>query len=242
MFEIFWGFSHTFSYCLWNLIDVFPAFPVIMVQEMSSRPGPGGELIVLLIQMRLKFQDVLVRTRTRLQRGVTQTFAVFSVVLLLLWISVFLYGSLYYSYMPNVAFSTAVHYYQRYVCELACTGKTHTTDAAVFPSAGQAVNHMHPSCALIHWQMCLWQGTGSMYVWCTLIFIFSCNLWKTPVIKMCLQVLTFGQAYRISLLMEMPDSQVNQAVGMFMIKTTFYSQDGGQVISSAQPVRNTDVC
>eukprot|EP00066_Takifugu_rubripes_P019549 XP_011608815.1 PREDICTED: seipin isoform X2 [Takifugu rubripes] len=48
-------------------------------------------------------------------------------------------------------------------------------------------------------------------------------------------VLTFGQAYRISLLMEMPDSQVNQAVGMFMIRTTFYSQDGGQVISSAQP-------
>lgn len=92
-----------------------------MVQEMSSRPGPGGELMVLLIQMRLKFQDILVRTRTRVQRGVTQTFAVFSVVLLLLWISVFLYGSLYYSYMPNVAFSTAVHYYQRYVCELACT-------------------------------------------------------------------------------------------------------------------------
>lgn len=59
---------------------------------------------------------------------------------------------------------------------------------------------------------------------------------------MCLQVLTFGQAYRISLLMEMPDSPVNQAVGMFMIRTTFYSQDGGQVISSAQPVRNTDVC
>lgn len=127
-----------------------------MVQEMSQHPGPAGELIFLLIQMRLKFQDVLVRTRTRLQRGVMQTFAVFSVVLLLLWISVFLYGSLYYSYMPNVAFSTAVHYYQRYVwCELACTGKTHTTHSAVSPSSGQAVNHMHPFCALIHWQMCL---------------------------------------------------------------------------------------
>lgn len=148
---------------------------------MSLRPGRGGELIVLLIQMRLKFQNVLVRTRTRLQRGVTQTFAGFSVVLLLLWISVFLYGSLYYSYMPNVAFSTAVHYYQRYVCELACTGKTHTTHSAVSPSAGQAVNPMQPSCVLIHWQMCLWQGTGSMYVWCVYIYIFmhfmenSCN-------------------------------------------------------------------
>ncbi|CAF90717.1 unnamed protein product, partial [Tetraodon nigroviridis] len=53
----------------------------------------------------------------RLQRGVTQTFAVFFVVLLLLWMSAFLYGSLYYSYMPNVAFSTTVHYYHRSGCE-----------------------------------------------------------------------------------------------------------------------------
>lgn len=149
---------------------------------MSSRPGPGGELIGLFILMRLKFQDVLVRTRTRLQHGVAQTFALFSVVLLLLWISVFLYGSLYYSYMPNVAFSTAVHYYQRYVCELTCTGNTHTTHSAVSSSAGQAVNHMHPFCALIHWQMCLWQGTRSMYV-CMYAYVYifmqfmenSCN-------------------------------------------------------------------
>lgn len=59
---------------------------------------------------------------------------------------------------------------------------------------------------------------------------------------MGVQVLTFGQAYQISLLLEMPDSPVNQALGMFMIRTTFYSQDGGQVVSSAQPVRRTDVC
>lgn len=59
---------------------------------------------------------------------------------------------------------------------------------------------------------------------------------------MVVQVLTFGQAYQISLLLEMPDSPVNQALGMFMIRTTFYSQDGGQVVSSSQPVRRTDVC
>lgn len=59
---------------------------------------------------------------------------------------------------------------------------------------------------------------------------------------MDVQVLTFGQAYQISLLLEMPDSPVNQALGMFMIRTTFYSQDGGQVVSSAQPVRTMDVC
>lgn len=55
------------------------------------------------------------------------------------------------------------------------------------------------------------------------------------------QVLTFGQAYQISLLLEMPDSPVNQALGMFMIRTTFYSQDGGQVASSAQPVGRANV-
>lgn len=102
-----------------------------MDQGVSLHPGPGGELMVLLHQVRLKFQNALVRARTRLQRGVTQTFAVFFVVLLLLWMSAFLYGSLYYSYMPNVAFSTTVHYYHRYACELTCTGKTHIIHSAV---------------------------------------------------------------------------------------------------------------
>lgn len=59
---------------------------------------------------------------------------------------------------------------------------------------------------------------------------------------MGVQVLTFGQVYQIFLLLEMPDSPINQALGMFMIRTTFYSQDGGQVVSSAQPVRRTDIC
>lgn len=59
---------------------------------------------------------------------------------------------------------------------------------------------------------------------------------------MGVQVLTFGQAYQISLLLEMPDSPANQALGMFMIQTTFYSQDGGQVLSSAQPVCQMDIC
>lgn len=98
-----------------------------MDDGISLHRGPSGELMVLLGQVCMKFQDGLVRARTRFQRGVTQTFAVFSVVLLLLWISAFLYGSLYYSYMPNVAFSTKVHYYHRYVCKITCTGKTNIT-------------------------------------------------------------------------------------------------------------------
>lgn len=59
---------------------------------------------------------------------------------------------------------------------------------------------------------------------------------------MPIQVLTFGQAYQISLQLEMPDSPANQALGMFMIKTAFFSQDGGQVASSAHSVSRTNIC
>lgn len=50
-------------------------------------------------------------------------------------------------------------------------------------------------------------------------------------------VLTFGQAYRMSLQLEMPDSPTNQDLGMFMIKTTCFSRDGGKVASSARSAR-----
>ncbi|XP_071387027.1 seipin-like [Centroberyx affinis] len=48
------------------------------------------------------------------------------------------------------------------------------------------------------------------------------------------QVLTFGQAYQISLELEMPDSPANQQQGMFMIRMTCYSREGREVGSSAR--------
>jgi len=53
------------------------------------------------------------------------------------------------------------------------------------------------------------------------------------------QVLTFGQVYRISLQLEMPDSPTNHDLGMFMIKTTCFSEHGGQVAASARSVSCT---
>ncbi|XP_039976078.1 seipin-like [Xiphias gladius] len=47
-------------------------------------------------------------------------------------------------------------------------------------------------------------------------------------------VLKLGQAYRISLQLEMPETPTNQELGMFMIKTTCFSQDGSQMASSAR--------
>lgn len=54
-----------------------------------------------------------------------------------------------------------------------------------------------------------------------------------------IEALTFGQPYRMSLQLEMPDSPTNRELGMFMIKTTCFSQDGEQVASSARSVSCT---
>lgn len=50
------------------------------------------------------------------------------------------------------------------------------------------------------------------------------------------QVMSLGQAYRISLELEMPDSPTNQRLGMFMVRMTCYSREGGRVASSAHSV------
>ncbi|XP_060935110.1 seipin-like [Limanda limanda] len=50
-------------------------------------------------------------------------------------------------------------------------------------------------------------------------------------------VLSLGQPYQISLALEMPESLTNQELGMFMIRTTCFSQAGGQVASSARDAR-----
>lgn len=67
----------------------------------------------------LRLQDVVVRTVSLIRKRFLQGFVVFSVILLLLWLAAFLYGSFYYSYMPKAAFSTPVHYYYRCVWKTA---------------------------------------------------------------------------------------------------------------------------
>ncbi|XP_056133932.1 seipin-like [Lampris incognitus] len=46
------------------------------------------------------------------------------------------------------------------------------------------------------------------------------------------QVMVFGQSYRISLELDVPDSPANQELGMFMIRMTCYSAEGRVVVSS----------
>lgn len=117
-----------FFVCFVLFICGFAAVPVIMDEESSLHPGNGSESSFFVGQMLLKLQKAVYMTISGIRQRVIQSFVVFSVVLLLLWIAAFLYGSLYYSYMPNSSFSTPVHYYYRCVCEVlfSCTRKTET--------------------------------------------------------------------------------------------------------------------
>lgn len=132
----------------------------------------------------LWLQDVAAFTLLKARRTLLQAVLLFCVIVLLLWVSIFLYGSFYYSYMPTVSFSTPVHYYYKTDCEpsqqLLCS----------FPTANVSF---------------LKNGRD--------------------------QVMANGQPYRISLELEMPESPVNEQLGMFMIKMSCYSK-GGEMISS----------
>ncbi|XP_059382432.1 seipin isoform X3 [Carassius carassius] len=65
----------------------------------------------------LWLQDVAAVTLLRARRTLLRATILFCVLLLLLWVSIFLYGSFYYSYMPSVSFSTPVHFYYRTDCD-----------------------------------------------------------------------------------------------------------------------------
>ncbi|XP_028446083.1 seipin-like isoform X1 [Perca flavescens] len=160
-----------------------------MDQGSNLRPGDDGELSVLIGQTLLGFWDSFVIVMSRARQRVIQGFIVFSIVVLLLVIAAFLYGSFYYSYMPKAAFSSPVHYYYRADCESPAS------------------------------------------------FLCSYPVANVSLMRNKKHVLTFGQAYRMSLQLEMPDSPTNQELGMFMIKTTCFSRDGGQVASSARSAR-----
>uniref|UniRef100_A0A3B4GDA1 Uncharacterized protein n=1 Tax=Pundamilia nyererei TaxID=303518 RepID=A0A3B4GDA1_9CICH len=55
---------------------------------------------------------------SRARQRLVQLSIVFSFVFLLLWIAAFLYGTFYYSYMPQATFSAPVNYYYRCVCQV----------------------------------------------------------------------------------------------------------------------------
>lgn len=99
------------------LCVAFAAVSGIMDRESDLSQGDVGEPSLLNAQVLLRLQKAVVNMVLRIRQTIVQSFVVSSVVVLLLWIAAFLYGSFYYSYMPRAAFSTPVHYYYRCVYE-----------------------------------------------------------------------------------------------------------------------------
>uniref|UniRef100_UPI00358EDCB9 seipin isoform X1 n=3 Tax=Myxine glutinosa TaxID=7769 RepID=UPI00358EDCB9 len=81
---------------------------IIMVTDVM-----GVELGPLLLWM----QEMMVIWGSKLRRAILQTCVVACIAALLLWISAFLYGAFYSSYMPAVSFATPVHFIFRSDCE-----------------------------------------------------------------------------------------------------------------------------
>lgn len=130
-------------------------------------------------------QEVTSLLMLRVRRTVLQTAILFCVLLLLLWISVFLYGSFYYSYMPTVSYVSPVHFQFRTDCS------SPGPELCSFPVANVSFIKDNRD-----------------------------------------RVLMYGQPYRISLELELPESPANQNLGMFMVAISCYTK-GGRVISSS---------
>uniref|UniRef100_A0A674PFQ3 Seipin n=1 Tax=Takifugu rubripes TaxID=31033 RepID=A0A674PFQ3_TAKRU len=118
------------------------------------------------------------------RRTLFQAAILLCILVLLLWVSVFLYGSFYYSYMPTVSFSTPVHFYYTSDCDAS------ESALCSFPIANISFMKNDRD-----------------------------------------QVMAYGQPYRISLELELPESPVNEHLGMFMVKFSAYTK-GGATVSS----------
>lgn len=121
----------------------------------------------------------------RARRLLLQFGVLFCTILLLLWVSVFLYGSFYYSYMPTVSHLSPVHFYYRTDCDSS------STSLCSFPVANVSLAK---------------SGRD--------------------------RVLMYGQPYRVTLELELPESPVNQDLGMFLVTVSCYTR-GGRVISTS---------
>lgn len=121
----------------------------------------------------------------RARKLLLQFGVLFCTILLLLWVSVFLYGSFYYSYMPTVSHLSPVHFHYRTDCDSS------TSLLCSFPVANVS----------------LAKGGRD-------------------------RVLMYGQPYRVTLELELPESPVNQDLGMFLVTISCYTR-GGRIISTS---------
>uniref|UniRef100_G1QVE4 Seipin n=1 Tax=Nomascus leucogenys TaxID=61853 RepID=G1QVE4_NOMLE len=158
----------------------------------NARPEPGARHPALPAMVNdppvpalLWAQEVGQVLAGRARRLLLQFGVLFCTILLLLWVSVFLYGSFYYSYMPTVSHLSPVHFYYRTDCDSS------TTSLCSFPVANVSLT----------------KGGRD-------------------------RVLMYGQPYRVTLELELPESPVNQDLGMFLVTISCYTR-GGRIISTS---------
>ncbi|KAG8564246.1 hypothetical protein GDO81_016384 [Engystomops pustulosus] len=132
-------------------------------------------------------EDMCLVLFLRTRRLLLQTGILCCVLLLLLWVSVFLYGSFYYSYMPTVKYSTPVHYQYSSACN---------------PSPGVLCSFPTANVSLL-------RNNRD-------------------------RVLMYGQPYRITLELQVPESAVNQDLGMFLVSMSCYTRGGKEISYSAR--------
>ncbi|XP_062368052.1 seipin isoform X2 [Cinclus cinclus] len=108
-----------------------------------------------------------------------------SLALLLLWASLFLYGSFYWAYLPAAAVLRPLHLGFRSDCD------SPGPELCSFPSANVSLLGEHRE-----------------------------------------KVLLYGQLYRISVELELPESPVNRELGMFMVTLSCYGS-GGRTLATA---------
>ncbi|XP_054580894.1 seipin isoform X2 [Eptesicus fuscus] len=158
----------------------------------NSKPEPGARLTAPLTMVNdppvpalLWAQEVGHVLAGRARKLLLQFGVLFCTILLLLWVSVFLYGSFYYSYMPTVSHLSPVHFHYRTDCDSS------TAYLCSFPVANVS----------------LVKGGRD-------------------------RVLMYGQPYRVTLELELPESPVNQDLGMFLVTISCYTR-GGRIISTS---------
>ncbi|XP_074656171.1 seipin-like [Tubulanus polymorphus] len=113
---------------------------------------------------------------SKIKHTVVRVVLSISILALLLWISIFLYGTFYYIYMPSISHMKPVHLHFR-------SASTQDDKYASFPEADVSLVSIDKD-----------------------------------------QLMVRGQPYIICLQLDMPESPVNQKLGMFMVALQFYSR------------------
>ncbi|XP_063058876.1 seipin-like isoform X1 [Engraulis encrasicolus] len=185
-------------------------------REKERDVGMGGVTGPVLMWL----QDVAAVTLLKARRTLLQVAIAVCILLLLLWVSIFLYGSFYYAYMPLVSYATPVHLYY---------------SDTLLQDLVNALSSAHMDSMPMNWRV--------------VCAICSCRtdcvssegeLCSFPRANISLlkngkdQVMVPGQPYRVSLDLEMPESPVNEQLGMFMVKMSCYSREGHTTTSVAR--------